>query len=199
MVTTGASAAVPTAFAVRAAPTASIQTSPEAGGPHMATDRRARAKQLGEQVEAVVIDAIDGLEPAADRDDWYDAVVEVVVGPRTAPAVRFYGICLLEPGVCVEIKATQRRLSNGARPNGRPGLWSFREDQHQQLLDASAAYCLVLYDDDQDEPVLEMIAIVPASIVDTLLGDYWHDVAGRDHQRAQLAWPHVLGGDAGAE
>ena len=70
-------------------------------------------KAIGEDVESLVIDAVDGLAPAVDPEDWYDAHAETVLGPRTTPDDLLFGsIPVVEAGTRIEIKACKRTVSN---------------------------------------------------------------------------------------
>ncbi|WP_340099463.1 hypothetical protein [Salinibaculum salinum] len=155
------------------------------------TDPLAEPKAIGEDIEQLVVDAVDGLRAAVDPEDWYDAHVETTIGPRTAEDVIFASISLLEAGTLVEIKACKRRVSNGTR--NRDGLWTFQVDQHEKLVKESAVYLLAIYDDVGGTKQLEEIVVSPASIVDECLIGRWYDVDRHEGRVAQLGWPHVLG------
>jgi hypothetical protein len=150
----------------------------------------AQPKAIGEDVEQLVIDAVQGLRAAVDPEDWYDAHAETAIGPRSAPSVIWSSICLLESGHRVEIKACKRRVSNGT--DDRPGRWMFQADQHARLLADNAVYLLAVYTE-PSEKVLEDMVICPASILDECLAGRWYDVDRHEGSVAQLAWPHVLG------
>jgi hypothetical protein len=155
-------------------------------------DPLAEPKAIGEDVEAIVVDAVDGLQAAADPEAFYDAAAVAVIGPRTAPDVTFGSISLVEAGTRVEIKACKRRVSNGARGD-RPGRWTLQVDQHEQLVADSAVYLLAVYEEVGATKELDAMLVVPASIVDTLLVERWYDVDRHEGQIAQVSWPTVLG------
>ena len=150
-------------------------------------------KAIGEDVESLVIDAVDGLAPAVDPEDWYDAHAETVLGPRTTPDDLLFGsIPVVEAGTRIEIKACKRTVSNGAQAS-RPGRWLLQTDQHEQLLDDGALYLLAVYEEIEATKRLETMLIVPASIIDEILKDRWYEVDRHESAVAQLPWPHVLG------
>ena len=47
----------------------------------------AEPKAIGEDVEQLVFDAVDGLCTAVDSEDWYDAYADTTIGPRRTPIV----------------------------------------------------------------------------------------------------------------
>jgi len=151
-------------------------------------DARARSKRLGETIEELVVDRVDGLEAVPDADAvWHDARTTHVIGPWDPVG---WGTCVVEPGVNVEIKAARRRLSTGRR-----GRVYIRKQQHERLLATGAAYCVAVYEGPDDDPTLLAIRIVPASVVDELCPDEWTtvDAAGREGEAyAQLAWSNVV-------
>lgn len=155
-------------------------------------DPLAEPKAIGEDVEKIVVNAVDGLQAAADPEVFYDAEAAAVIGPRTADDVTFGATPLVEAGTRVEIKACKRRVSNGARDD-RPGRWTLQVDQHEQLVANSAVYLLAVYTEPGATKELDAMLIVPASIVDTLLVERWYDVDRHEGQVAQVSWPTVLG------
>lgn len=154
------------------------------------SDPLAAPKAIGEDVEQLVVDAVDGLRAAVDPDDWYDAHAETLIGPRTADVPHWSSICLLEAGTRVEIKACKRTVSNGTRD--RNGLWTFQYDQHERLIEDGAVYLLAVYVGGSPKQLDEML-IIPASILDECLVGRWYDVDRHEGRLAQLAWPHVIG------
>ena len=64
---------------------------------------------------------------------------------------------------------------------------------HEQLLEASGMYLLVVY---LPRPGLPQVAraIVPATLVDELLSGRWYGVGGSrsEQEVAKLAWSHVI-------
>jgi hypothetical protein len=161
-------------------------------------DLLADPKAIGEDIEALVVDTIDGLAAAADPDDWYDAVATTVIGPRTAPEALIFGsILVVEADTRIEIKACKRRVSNGDRD--RPGNWLFQIDQHEQLLADNAIYLLAVYEETGGAKHLDTMLAVPASILDEILVEQWYDVDRHEGQVAQLPWPHVLGAEVSGD
>jgi hypothetical protein len=156
------------------------------------SDRLAQAKAIGEDVETLVIGAVEGLQAAVDPGDWFDAVVETTVGPRTTDLVTFSSIPVLEREKRVEIKACKRRVSNGDRGD-RPGRWAFQIDQHERLIAAGAVYLLAVYEEVVGTKQLVDMLAVPASILDEVLVDRWYDVDRHEGAVAQVDWPQVIG------
>lgn len=154
------------------------------------TDPLAAPKAIGEDVEQLVVDAVDGLCAAVDPDDWFDAHAETLIGPRTAEGLHWQSICLLEAGTRVEIKSCKRSVSNGERD--RAGLWTFQKDQHERLVDDGAVYLLAVYVGENPKQLDEML-VIPASILDECLVGRWYDVDRHEGEMAQLAWPHLFG------
>jgi hypothetical protein len=164
----------------------------------VATDEAlADPKAIGEDVEQLAIDAVPGLEPADARDDWFDAMTVAAVGPRTAERVVFAGIPIVPSDTHVEIKATQRRVSNGSRD--RPGCWYIKRDQHDQRHEERACYLLTIYDDAGAAREVVEIVLAPASIIDECVADRWYDVDRREGEVAQLPWPQILGDSGGGD
>jgi len=161
-------------------------------GKIMSTTRVARSKALGESIEELVVDVVDQLEPADARDGWYDVIATDALAPDPEIGLRFGSIAILERETRVEIKATRLRVSNGS-DRDRDGCWLFRRDQHDQLLEDSASYLLVVY---QESPsgstVIQQMLVVPATIVDELLRQRWYSVDRPAGEFAQLPWSSVL-------
>jgi hypothetical protein len=151
--------------------------------------RAVSPKDSGEQVEATVIQQVDGLEPAPGRDT-FDARTTAVLDPRTTDA-RF-ATPLLEPETDVEIKAAQTRLASGRR-----GRWYVRKRQHERLLAASGAYLLVVYAPTFPTHDVRAQLVIPASLVDERLPDGWTGVDGDRAEEGyrQLAWSAFIDPD----
>ena len=155
-------------------------------------DPRAAPKAIGEDVEALAIDAVDGLQAAGNAEAFYDAVATAAIGPRTAPGVSFGGTPLVEAGTLVEIKACKRRVSNGARGQ-RHGQWLIPIDQLDAMMAESGVFLLVVYEVcDDGKRIVEML-VVPASLLDEHLRDSWYEVDRHEQAVAQLPWPAVVG------
>jgi hypothetical protein len=113
--------------------------------------RRAQAKEIGVDVEFLVVDALGPVRVADDSHAFYDAVTTDVLAPDTVAGnvpIRF-GVPLVEAGVEIETKSAKRRTSNGGGRTIR-GRWLFKrrdDGQHAALLDANAYYALSVYDD----------------------------------------------------
>ncbi|WP_338904402.1 hypothetical protein [Salinibaculum marinum] len=155
-------------------------------------DPLAEPKAIGEDVEALVIDAVDGLQAAGNAEAFYDAVATDVIGPRTAPTVSFGGIPLVDADTLVEIKACKRHVSNGARGN-RPGRWLIPVDQLDAMVSESGVFLLAVYEEHEDAKRLVEMVIVPATLLEEHLRDSWYEVDRHEQEVAQLPWPELVG------
>lgn len=162
---------------------------------------KARSKILGETVEGIVFEDVDELEPAEvpldwDRavdDYWHDASPTVAL--FASELVPMVGICVIEPGQPVEVKAARAVISDG--PNTRYGRFNLTRKQHERLLKENGVYLFVIYSGD-DEPELLGLLAVPAVIVEEELRPKWYSVDGREdyYQVAASRLPiDGLGGD----
>ena len=150
-------------------------------------------KASGDAIEADAIQAIEELTYVGDRTaTWHDAETTTLLEP--SDRLPFYGICLLEAGTPVEIKACQIETGNGGRPTR--GRFYLKRRAHDRLLEAAGSYLLIVY---LPRPGLPQVAraIVPASLLDELLRGRWYDVDGDRSEEtvAKLAWSHVIDPD----
>jgi hypothetical protein len=148
-----------------------------------ADSRLARSKRLGERVEATVIQRVDGLRAAPERDSRHDAVAEQCLAPTER--LPFAGICLVERGTPVEIKSVA--AVQGERE--ATGRFYLREGQHAALLADAGVYIFVVAVPVPNRDPLAM-KLVPASLVDELRGS-WIEVEDRC-THTKLAWSHVF-------
>ncbi|MFD1601044.1 hypothetical protein [Halobellus rarus] len=164
--------------------------------------RRARAKEIGVDVEFLVVDALGPVRIADESHAFYDAVTTDVLAPDTVAGdvpIRF-GVPLVEAGIEIETKSAKRRTSNGGGQTIR-GRWLFKgcdDGQHAALLDANAYYALSVYDDVDGDRELLAVAVVPASIVDELLEGSWYSIDRDEGTLARLSWSRIfdsLGGE----
>jgi len=163
----------------------------------MSTDSQAlaAAKAIGTDVERLVCDAL-AVEAVARDDAHHDAETSGLLAPDTVDApfpVVFVGTPLVAVGSDVEIKACKRRTSDGSR--SRSGRWNFKgrdDGQHATLLDRAAYYALTVYDNGEDGSAASRrvlaVALVPASLVDTVLADRWLEVDRAEGTMARLPW-----------
>ncbi|MBP1985930.1 hypothetical protein [Halolamina salifodinae] len=165
---------------------------------------KAASKVVGEIVEDLVFEDVDELQTAdvpeswgrAAEDYWHDAIPEVALfASKQIPMV---GMCVIEPGQPVEIKAARATISNGSR--SRCGRFYITRRQHEKLVETGGVYLFVIYgeDDDGDEELLGLLA-VPAVIVEEELRPTWYEVDGRSdyYQLSADALPiDGLGGEA---
>jgi hypothetical protein len=146
------------------------------------------SKRSGEDVEHLVIERVDALNPVADEvDRGHDAVATRAIAPSEALPL---ATPLLLPGRPVEIKAAQTRLASGAR-----GRWYLRQRQHESLVDAGGYYVLACYAPVRPTHEIRGLVGVPASIVDEHLPDGWIDVEDderREEGYRQLAWSRLI-------
>lgn len=155
-------------------------------------DSRAEPKATGEDVEALVIDAVDGLQAAGNAEAFYDAVAMAAIGPRTAPGVSFGGTPLVAADTLVEIKACKRHVSNGARGQ-RPGRWLIPIDQLDAMVSEAGVFLLAVYEDHEEAKRLVEMVVVPASLLEEHLRDSWYEVDRHKGEVAQLSWPELIG------
>ena len=153
----------------------------------------AAAKQIGEDVEDLVIDAVDELAHADEDDAHHDAETVALLTPSSDDVLQLGSIPLVERGTDVEIKAARDRTNGVGSPRGR---WFFKgrdDGQHAALLDENAVYLLTVYGEDVDSEREVLAAIVvPATIVDELLRDRWYDSGRVEGAVAKLTWTAVL-------
>lgn len=148
------------------------------------------SKASGDALEAEIVQAVDALEYVGDRTaTWHDARTTAVL--EASQSLPFYGVVLVEPDVPVEIKGCQIETSNGDRSTR--GRFYVKRAAHDQLLEAGGMYLFVVY---LPRPGLPQVAraIVPATLVDSLLAGRWYEVGGSrsEQEVAQLAWSHVI-------
>jgi len=169
----------------------------------MSTDAFAQPKAIGTDIEALVVDAIDTIDTAADEEDHYDAVATGLFEPSTVTAgvpVR-WATPLVEADARLEIKACVRERSKGSAT--AHGSWCFKGrevGQHGWLVDQAETYLLAVYEDAAAKELVAL-AVVPASIVGEHLRGRWYDVDRSEVTCAQLRWseildPAIVGGDA---
>ena len=142
------------------------------------------SKRAGENAEAAVLEAVDGLEYCPDTDTEHaDARVETLVEPsRRLP---FVGICLLEANTLIEIKSAIPRLASGRR-----GRFYLRREQHAQLRDAGGSYLIAVCEPRPDrEPVA--MKVVPATVVDDVIAT-WRSAGADRPACSQLAWSRIF-------
>ena len=167
---------------------------------------RAVSKQIGERLEEIVVDAADELQAAtvpdsfdgAEEDYWYDAEPEVALfASEQLPMV---GICVIEPGQPVEIKAASATISSGTRSCA--GRFYLTKSQHERLVEANGVYLFAIYAETDNDPELLGLLAVPAVIVEDELRDTWYEVEHRSdyYQLSASRLPiDGLGGDRRVE
>lgn len=144
-------------------------------------------KAAGNAVETAVT---DGHVPELGRvpDDvaqFYDAVATSAIWPSTT--LPFESMCVLERGTLVEIKSVIAIYATGSR-----GRFYFRKGQHEKLLAAGSVYLFAVCKDSPERPV-HALKVVPATIVDGILGDDpWLDGGVGRPDYAQLAWSNLF-------
>lgn len=156
---------------------------------------RALAKQLGDRLEADVVERYDALEAVPDvDDDRYDArTTDLLVGGHD---IRMLAVVAVAPDTPVEIKFTSARINCGKR-----GRWYIKRRAHEWLLANDGVYHLGIYDPATGDPVAELVA--PVAVVDTAINSWITASGDRSEQEyAQLAWsvlvdPSVIEGEAG--
>ncbi|MHC3439216.1 hypothetical protein ACYJ1Y_14275 [Natrialbaceae archaeon A-gly3] len=150
-------------------------------------------KASGDALEAEIVQVVDALEYVGDRTaTWHDAKTTAVLEP--SQDLLFFGVCVVEPEVPVEIKGCQIETSNGS--GSTRGRFYVKREAHERLLEAAGMYLLAVY---LPRPGLPQVVrgIVPATLVDELLRGRWYDVGGdrSEEEVAKLAWSHVFNPD----
>ena len=142
------------------------------------------SKRAGENAEAAVLEAVDGLAYVPDTEtEHVDARAETLVVPsRSLP---FVGICLLEVGSLVEIKSAIPRLASGRR-----GRFYLRREQHELLRDAGGSYLFAVC---EPRPGREPVAmkVVPATVVDDAI-TAWRSGGDDRPECSQVAWSRIF-------
>ena len=142
------------------------------------------SKRAGENAEAAVLEAVDGLAYVPDTEtEHVDARAETLVVPsRSLP---FVGICLLEVGSLVEIKSAIPRLASGRR-----GRFYLRREQHELLCDAGGSYLFAVC---EPRPGREPVAmkVVPATVVDDAI-TAWRSGGDDRPECSQVAWSRIF-------
>lgn len=143
------------------------------------------SKEAGDRVEATVIQSVPGVEHVSDTvAPHHDAVTTAVLEPSND--VLFRGICLLEPDTAIEIKSAIAVLESGQR-----GRFHIQRTGHAALLAAAGSYLFAVCAPTPDREVVAL-AIVPASLVDELLGSWYDAGDSRTDEYTQLAWSRVF-------
>lgn len=151
---------------------------------------RAYARQIGDDIEHRVAELIAPVALVPDDVvEWHDAVALRAFDARAAEVLGTASAPVVPRGSTLEIKSTREVTSNGS--DTRAGRWYLKRDQHEQLVADAAWYLLVVYRDGLERELVAILAI-PASIVDELVGDRWHDNGRRD--ATQLSWTRLLDG-----
>lgn len=165
----------------------------------------AHAKRIGTDVEDLVLDAVEQLEPAADSHAHHDAVTVALLTPSAADRLQFGSIAVVEADTEFEIKAAIRRTDAADTPRGR---WFFKgceDGQHAALLDSGGMYLLAVYEEDDDgERELVAMLVIPASVMDEVLRGRWYESGRREGLVSKLTWsalidPESLDGNGGDE
>lgn len=156
----------------------------------------AHAKRIGEDVEDLVLDAVDELYPADDSRAHHDAETATLLTPSTADQLTLGSIAVVEPDTDVEIKAANRRTEASGTPRGR---WFFKgrdDGQHNALVETGAMYLLAVYDEDDDgERELLAMLLVPASVIDEVLRGRWYESGRREGLVSKLTWSALIDPD----
>ncbi|RLM63479.1 hypothetical protein DVK05_14465 [Halorubrum sp. Atlit-8R] len=140
------------------------------------------SKRAGENAEAAVLEAVDGLAYVPDTEH-VDARAETLVVP--SQSLPFVGICLLEVGSLVEIKSAIPRLASGRR-----GRFYLRREQHELLRDAGGSYLFAVC---EPRPGREPVAmkVVPATVVDDAI-TAWRSGGNDRPECSQVAWSRIF-------
>lgn len=153
----------------------------------------AHAKRIGNDVEDLVLDAVEALAPADDSQAHHDAVTVAVLTPSAADDLQFGSIEVVEPDTEVEVKAAKVRTDATDTPRGR---WFFKgceDGQHHELVQSDAMYLLAVYDEhDNGERELLAMLLIPASIIDEVLRGRWYESGRREGLVSKLTWSALI-------
>mgnify|MGYP006288903579 CR=1 FL=1 len=145
------------------------------------------SKSLGTTLETWLIDWYDSLRSVGDPEaTWHDA--ETTAAWYPSGITPFCGICVIERGTPVEIKACAREGSNGPDRDS-PGHWYIKKDAHDRLLEAAGSYLLAVHDG--PDAVLAR-RVIPASLLDEFLKDRWYRSGRSEGVVCQLSWPRLI-------
>lgn len=148
------------------------------------------SKAIGELVEDVVVDAVDGIDPVDEADDyWHDAVSTGPIGARADLATAGLDLDDVDDGTPIEIKGARYRISEGT--GEAIGRFYIRQKQHGKLLDAGGVYLLAVYRPTQGvegDFDLELAGLVVASanVVETTRNS-WYELDRRETY-TQVRW-----------
>lgn len=150
------------------------------------------AKAIGNDVEDLVLDAVDELAPADDSNAHHDAETITAITPRTNEDLQLGSVAVVEANTNTEIKAAKRRTEASGTPRGR---WFFKgrdDGQHAALVEAGAMYLLVVYDEENGDREILAMLLVPATIVDEVLRGRWYESGRREGYVAKLTWSALI-------
>lgn len=154
----------------------------------------AHAREVGDDVESLVVDAIPALEHEDNGRAHFDArLVESITTDDLPDWVRLDGVLGVDADTEVEIKACALEESNGA--SSTPGRYTFKgrdDGQHAYLVANDAAYLLVVYRDGDDGRELVAAVVIRATDLDRLLRQRWYDVDRSEGTMAQISWTYLL-------
>ena len=149
-------------------------------------------KHLGDGVEGDVIQRFEAIEHVRDSEaTWHDARTTAAMFAGDPDELLWGGICAVETGTPVEIKATLVVRSSGTRQCH--GAWVIKRRPHDKLVEAGGVYLLVVYQQrDGREHLARMI--VPAATVDDVVQDKWYEVSAdrSENEMAQLVWTELI-------
>jgi hypothetical protein len=167
---------------------------------------KAASKTVGETVEDLVTETVSDLEAVAAPEDyqyneadyWHDATPTRALFP--SHQLPMAGLCAIEPGTPVEIKACRATISDGTET--RTGRFQLHRPQHERLVEEDGVYLFALYSDTPEGPALLGLLAVLAVVIEEERRDAWYAVDGREdyYQLSASRLPiDGLGGDSCAE
>lgn len=148
------------------------------------------SKAIGELVEDVVVDSVDGIEPVDEDDDyWHDAVSTGPIGAGADLATAGLDLDDVDDGTPIEIKGAQYRISEGTGQT--VGRFYIRQKQHGKLLDDDGAYLLAVYRPTQDvdggfDLELAGLVVASATLVEATRNS-WYELDRRETY-TQVRW-----------
>jgi len=145
----------------------------------------ASSRQFGESAESALLQDFPAFRYVDDSEaPHYDAITtEPISASMELP---FVGICILEVDQEVEIKSVAVVVTEGQCR----GRFYFRRVQHEHLVEIGGMYLLAVCEPRRARNVIAA-KVVPANIIDDLIGDSWIECDGRADYK-QIAWSNFF-------
>lgn len=141
-------------------------------------------RRAGANAIAALLDVCPSLTPVEKGDAHHDLVVDE---PVDDVGVLVEGVELLEEEQLVEAKSTMVVYGQSQRS----GRFTFREAQHQHLLEEGAVYVLIVCEPRPSRDVLAGV-VLDASDVDDHLDGEWLDPGDGGPRYRKFAWTRFI-------